>query len=270
VSRAAAWVALHAAVLLFGFAGLFGKWLVLSPLLIVLARTLIAAAALGLFRLAQPGACARFEWPLFGNGAVLAVHWVSFFVAIQVSDVATGLLGYASFPLFTLVLASAIDRSRITVRSWATAALVVAGLVLMVPEFSFDNRVVIGLAWGLLSGAAGDVAFWQNLCAAITLLPIAWLASAGPGSELMLGLREVALLLALGVLCTALAHTLFIAALRQVGAHTASVVAALEPVYGIALAFVLLGETPGPRVLAGGALIIVAAVVATGSTRARA
>ena len=69
--------------------------------------------------------------------------------------------------------------------------------------------------------------------------------------------------LVLGVLCTALAHTLFIAALRTVTAHTASVVAALEPVYGIALAFVLLGEVPGARTLAGGALIVGAAVVAT-------
>ena len=72
-----------------------------------------------------------------------------------------------------------------------------------------------------------------------------------------------ALLLALGLVCTALAHTLFIASLREVTARTASVVAALEPVYGIALAFVLLGERPDARVLAGGVLIVAAALVAT-------
>ena len=41
-------------------------------------------------------------------------------------------------------------------------------------------------------------------------------------------------------------------------AHTASVIAALEPVYGIALALALLGEVPGPRTLAGGVLIVAA------------
>ena len=41
-------VALHIAVALFGFAGLFGKWLALSPVAIVLGRTAIAAAALGI------------------------------------------------------------------------------------------------------------------------------------------------------------------------------------------------------------------------------
>ena len=39
------------AVALFGFAGLFGKWLALSPVAIVLGRTAIAAAALGILRL---------------------------------------------------------------------------------------------------------------------------------------------------------------------------------------------------------------------------
>lgn len=285
MSRAGAWLALHLAVLLFGFAGLFGKWLALSPLLIVFGRTSIAAAALGLLRLARPAPRARFEWQLLGNGGVLALHWVTFFAAIQVSDVATGLLGYATFPLFTLAFGRAIDRSPVSRRNWAMAALVVLGLVLMVPEFSFANRSVVGLCWGLASGATfalltvmnrrqsgrwppADLAFWQNLCAAASLVPAAWVAArALPGGSAVVGPREIALLLALGILCTALAHTLFIASLQQVGTHRASVVAALEPVYGIVLALALLGEMPTLRVVAGGALIVAAAVVATGRAR---
>jgi predicted dehydrogenase len=61
----------------------------------------------------------------------------------------------------------------------------------------------------------------------------------------------------------ALAHTLFIRSLRALSAHTASVVAALEPVYGIALALLLLGEMPPVRTLAGAVLIIGAALYAT-------
>ena len=75
--------------------------------------------------------------------------------------------------------------------------------------------------------------------------------------------RDIVLLLVLGIVCTALSHTLFIASLRRVTAHTASVVAALEPVYGIALAALLLNEIPTPRTLAGAALIIGAALHAT-------
>jgi drug/metabolite transporter (DMT)-like permease len=63
--------------------------------------------------------------------------------------------------------------------------------------------------------------------------------------------------------CTGLAHTLFIASMQRVSAHAASVVAALEPVYGIALAALLLHEIPGVRTLVGGALIVGAAVLAS-------
>jgi drug/metabolite transporter (DMT)-like permease len=67
----------------------------------------------------------------------------------------------------------------------------------------------------------------------------------------------------LGVFCTALAHTLFLASLRRVSAHTASIVAALEPVYGIALAAWLLHEIPTLRTLVGATMIVGAAVLAT-------
>ena len=277
MNRTLALLALHAAVLLFGFAGLFAKWLVLSPLLIVLARTAVAAGALGLVRLAVPSGRRAFALPLVANGAVLALHWASFFAAIQVSDVATGLLGYASFPLFALLLERPPGRTRWSAREAAVAGGVVAGLVLMVPEFSLSDRTVAGLLWGMVSGftfallavlnrrhaarrPAIDIAYWQNLCAALTLLPLAPLVLADAPA---VSGRDLALLLVLGLVCTALAHTLFIASLREVTARTASVVAALEPVYGIALAFVLLGERPGVRVLTGGALIVGAALVAT-------
>jgi drug/metabolite transporter (DMT)-like permease len=280
MNRALALLALHAAVLLFGFAGLFGKWLALSPLLIVFARTAVAAGALGLVRLAAPARRQAFALPLLANGAVLALHWVTFFIAIQVSDVATGLLGYASFPLFALLLERPPGRQRWSARDFAVALGVVIGLALMVPEFALANRTVVGLLWGVLSGftfallavlnrrqaahwPATDIAFWQNLCAALTLLPAVLIAVRGGPASVPIGGREIALLLVLGLVCTALAHTLFITSLREVTARTASVVAALEPVYGIALAFLLLDERPGARALLGGALIIAAALVAT-------
>jgi drug/metabolite transporter (DMT)-like permease len=276
VTTTAALVALHAAVALFGFAGLFGKWLALSPVAIVLGRTAIAAVALGIVRV-RTGERAAFDVRLVANGIVLALHWVSFFAAIQVSTVAVGLLGYASFPLFTLVVERMFLARRLRRREGATALLVTAGLVLLVPEFSVANPVVQGLAWGLVSGftfallvvmnrrwaatrTATDIAFWQNTIAALALLPFAW---ASPWALGTIGGREIMLLIVLGLACTALAHTLFIAALSHVTAHTASVIAALEPVYGIALAFALLGEVPTARTLGGGALIVAAAVNAT-------
>src|SRR2546428_488920 len=112
-SRALA--ALHLAVLLFGFAGLFGKWLPLPPVTIVFGRAAVASLVLALL---LPRAGERretrgsFEWKLAASGSLLALHWVAFFQAIQLASVAVGLLGFASFPLFVLLLEGAL-RSRI-------------------------------------------------------------------------------------------------------------------------------------------------------------
>jgi drug/metabolite transporter (DMT)-like permease len=72
----------------------------------------------------------------------------------------------------------------------------------------------------------------------------------------------VGLLIILGVFCTALAHALFINSLKSIRAQLAGVIAALEPVYGILFAFVLLGEKPSWTMLSGGALILASTTAA--------
>jgi hypothetical protein len=76
--------------------GLFGKWLPLSPVVIVLGRTTIAAIALGVVLL-RARRRAPFDVRLIANGVVLALHWLSFFAAIQASTVAVGLLALRAF-----------------------------------------------------------------------------------------------------------------------------------------------------------------------------
>jgi drug/metabolite transporter (DMT)-like permease len=277
-ARTRALVALHVAVLLFGFAGLFGKWLPLPAATIVFGRSAVAAVALALLLpLSGDGAArGRLEWKLAASGVLLALHWVAFFRAIQIASVAVGLLGFASFPLFVLLLEALLRQRPLRGREWVTAALVSGGLLLVAPEWRWENRVIQGLVWGIVSGLtfallavanrtlatrhpAGAIALWQTACAALCLLPLVALDPVLPDAHGLL------LLLLLGVVCTALAHTLFVRSLRALSAHTASVVTALEPVYGIALAFLLLGEMPSLRTLCGAALIIGAAIYATGS-----
>jgi drug/metabolite transporter (DMT)-like permease len=277
----AALVALHGAVALFGFAGLFGKWIAWDPAAIVLGRTVVAAAVLALVVAHRDGRLRAPAWALLPNGVILAVHWVAFFAAVQASTVAVGLLGFASFPLFTPVLERALLGEPLKARAWADGALVALGLALLVPEFTWASHVVRGLAWGVLSGftfallavrtrqlrvarAATDIALWQNAIAAACVAPFVLVHGVGAP----LTWQAVALVVVLGVLCTALAHSLFAASLAQVSAATASLIAALEPVYGIALAAWLLGEWPDARTLGGAGLLVAAAVVA--SRRARA
>lgn len=276
---------IHLAVFLFGFPGLFGKWLALPPVVIVIGRVLFACLALAAVMAARrlpfrikPG---RDLLLLAACGLVLAAHWTMFFKSVQVSSVAVGLLAYSSFPVFTAFLEPLMTRARWEPESLLYALLCVLGIALIVPRFDVSDAVVRGVLWGLGAGLtfsvlsildrglalrhpSVSVAFTQDLFAGICLIP----ASLGAG--LPRSGRDWALLAVLGIVCTAAAHTLFIDGLKGVGARTASVLSSLEPVYGIVLALVFLGERPSPRTVAGGAIVLAAALAATVRARRRA
>lgn len=273
---------IHLAVFLFGFPGLFGKWLAWPAVTIVFGRVLFAclalAAVMALGR-ASFRVTSRRDVLLLGLcGLVLAAHWTMFFKSIQVSTVAVGLLAYSSFPVFTAFLEPLLTKERWEPASLLYALVCVAGIALIVPGFDVSNAVVQGVVWGLGAGLSFSflavlnrglasrnssltVAFYQDLVAGLLLVPAIWRTGL-PRSG-----RDWALVAVLGIFCTALAHTLFIDGLKGAGARTASILSSLEPVYGILLALIFLGESPSLRTVSGGAIILAAALAATARAR---
>ena len=274
-------IEIHLAVLLFGLAGLFGKWLSFSPAVIVFGRVLFAGAALAAI-------LAVLRRPLFARrsrdlawfallGLLLAIHWASFFRSIQVSSVAVGLLSYSTFPFFTAFLEPLLLREKLERRPVLLSLACLAGVFLIIPRFTLSEAVLRGVLWGLLAGASFSlltilnrrlrrsydgmsIAFQQDVFAALFLAP---LVVVSPPS--WISPRDILLMAVLGLLCTACAHTLFINGLRSASARSASLISSLEPVYGVSLAFVFLKEVPSARTVLGG-LLILAAVLAVSFT----
>jgi len=263
----------NVAVLLFGLAGVLGKLSVLPAPLIVFGRAFFAALVLLPacwfqhipLRPKRP----RDGFLLIGQGVLLALHWTAFFQAINVSNVAIGLLSFSSFPLFTAALEPLLLHQRPSRIQIVAALLILPGIYLLVPSFTFQNQTTLGVMWGVLSGAAFAVlsvanrwlgqtysslmiSLYQDGIAAVVLLPALFLTATG--SFWMP--QELLILLILGVVCTALAHTLFIASLRNITAQSASLLASLEPVWGIVFGILLLRAIPTVSTLLGGAIIL--------------
>ncbi|MCO7568755.1 DMT family transporter [Pseudomonas chlororaphis] len=271
--------ALHIGALMFGLTGVFGKLAFASPAVIVFGRAAFAVLALaGFARLASATPwhkLAATDWRrLLLSGLLLAGHWVSFFVAVKVAGVAIATLGFASFPAFTVILEGLIFRERIRLNEMVLVVLVSVGLVLVTPDFDLASQATTGLLWAVGSGLlfallslnnrassgripAVQAALCQNLVVALCLLPV---AAPELGQVRAMDWLWISLL---GIFCTGLAHSLFVASLAVIKARTAAVVFALEPVYGITMAWLLFGENPTLRMLMGGALIIVAIVVSS-------
>lgn len=276
MSRRTAHFQLHSAALLVGVSALFGQSLNVSASTIVLGRAAFALLALSVICLClnmRPwrGVSGGTEAKLLTTGVALGGHWILFFLAVQTGGVAVATLGFASFPAFTALIERLVFGQRLGRTDSLILLLVSVGLILVTPSFDLRDGATQGLLWGVLSGAsyaaiavankhfASKVdglpsCWWQ--CLAISLLLLPWCLPELP----TVSARDWWQLAALGVLCTALAYSLFIASLRHVRTHTAAVVIAMEPIYAIAGAWLIFGSVPTSNMLLGGLLILGAVV----------
>lgn len=262
---------LHIAVMLFGLSAVLGRFTALPAVLVAGGRVLCSSALLLGLCLATRTRLAlatRRDLALaMGAGAVLAVHWTAFFQSVQMASVAVGTLTYATFPLFVTFLEPLVYREPLRPAAVGRAVLLVAGVLITVPAFSLQNRATAGVVCGMVSSLAYGVltlcnrrlsrryparlvCLYEQGTAAVLLLPAFFLVPA------VYTPRDLGAVAAIGFVCTALAHTLYVAAQKGVSAQTAGLVSGMETVYGILYALLLLGEAPTLRELAGGALIL--------------
>jgi len=267
-------VRLHLAVAGFGFAGVFGKLIGFGPAAIVAGRAAFAALAIALAlvlggragAILPRGGRERFGLCL---GLLLAVHWWTFFQAVQVATVGIALVSFSTAPILLLAM-EALRRRRWPGRRPALSSLLaLAGVLVMAPSLRWSDASVRGMAWGVASGGAyallillnrplvaegspWRLALWQNAVAALVLSPALVSLPRRPA------LGEWGLMALLGVVFTAGTHGLFLRSIRTVKAHLAVLTCTLEPAYGMVAAAVILGEWPAARTLLGAALIAAA------------
>ena len=273
LTRTQSLFAVHLVAVLFGATGVLGELITADPAFITWGRAAFAVVALALFGrllLTQPRSSlvSHGRWGmLLVSGIVLALHWVTFFISVKVGGVAIATLGFASFPAFITLIEWGLLREAVTRAEWIRLWLVSLGLLLITPSFELSNLGTEGLLWGLLSGAsfgvlavlnrrylsgvnAFAVAGLQNAVVFLVMSP--WVV----GSLLQISLVNWLWVAALGVLCTGLAHLLFVSSLRHLPARSAGLVVALEPIYAIAFAWWFFSQEPSLRTLLGAALII--------------
>lgn len=245
---------------------------------IVFGRAIFAAVAIALFVLLIKKQSLKVKksilLPLAFTGLVLAFHWGSFFYAIQVSSVAIGLITFATFPVFVSFLEPLFFKEKFHYQALLQALLIIVGIGFILPLQQLTTGDIDGVIWGMTSAmsfalltllnrkfvaktTAKTVAFYQNSCATICLLPIILLY------PITISSQQLSVIIILGVVFTAIAHTLFNHSLKVVKAQTASIAVSLEPIYGSIAAYILLGEQITLMMVIGGAIVISTNIWAT-------
>ena len=284
-----AYVQIHFCVLLWGATAILGKMITLPALPLVWWRLLLVVAALLLFPVVWRG-LRTMSWRLMGAyagiGVLVALHWLTFYGSIKLSNASVGATCIALATVFVAMIEPWVAHTRFSRRDLFLGAAVLPGVALVV------GGVPDGMRLGILVGAVsaflvaifgalnkrmvehGDpltvtaLELGAGLVALTLLVPLMPLVPGiGPafaGDTFALpGGRDLALLFVLSIACTLLPFALSLAALRHMSAFAQQLAVNLEPVYAIVLAILLLGEQREltPAFYAGVAIILAAVFV---------
>lgn len=258
-----AYLELHIAVFLFGFTAILGDLIQLSALLIVWWRVLLTSISLAfiirvgrLFRTLPRKKVLMF----MGIGVIVAVHWVTFYGAIKLSNASIGVVAMATTSFFTSLIEPMIMRQRVKWYELLLGLLIIPGIALIVN--STDLSMIRGLLVGLLSAFLAalfatlnkkfithsderSITFLEMGSAWLFLsivIPIYSLSYGMPMDFWPPSLIDWGYLLILALLCTTLAYVLALRSLQHLSAFASNLSINLEPVYGIVLAWILLNE----------------------------
>lgn len=254
---AVAHLQMHFCVLLWGFTAVLGKLISLPAPALVWWRMLIVTVLLallprtwrGLMRLTP-----RQRWTYAGIGVVVAVHWLSFYAAVKLSNASVTATCIALTPVFLALIDPLLGGRRFALRELLLGLAVVPGVALVVG--GTPTQMNLGLAVGVGSAALAALFGALNkrhvhgadplLLTAVELgagtLFITLLLPVLGGMPALPDARDTGLLLMLAVGCTLLPFTLSLVALRSLSAFAAVVALNLEPVYAILIGSVLLAE----------------------------
>jgi len=253
-------IKLHIAVFIWGFTGILGKFIALNEGLLVWYRLLITITSLGLFfyvtktNLQVEKTTAK---KMMLNGCIIALHWVFFYGSIKYSNVSVGLICLSTISFFTALLEPIITKTKFSITSIMLSLLGVAGIALV---FHFDNRYRLGIGIGLISAffsalfscynkknvatASTEAVMFYQLLGGIIFLSfiMPFYLKYFPSASLLPTLKDIVGLLVLSWVCTIVAMWLSLQALKKVTAFTQNLTLNLEPVYGVALAFIFYNE----------------------------
>ena len=105
---------LHSAVLLFGGTALFSKLISLPALDITVYRTAVAAIVLFIVLSLQKQKITLSSVKDYGIaillGAVVGIHWVTYFAGMQMAGVTIGIIAFFTYPVITVFLEPLLSR----------------------------------------------------------------------------------------------------------------------------------------------------------------
>ena len=272
-------------MLLISTSGAIGRYITIVPTTSIWVRSLLAAIILFCFcRISGFSFKIKRKADLINvliSGLFLGLHWTLYFYSLQYTNVAIAMLTLFTYPLFTAITEPVFYKTGWSVSQLAGSVIVLIGLYVLLPSTDLADNNVVGILLGIGSSLSytirnlilkpqinrynGSVLMTYQLIA-VTLLMIPF--------QLKINFTEVwefALPLAiLALFTTSMGHTLFLRSFKYFSLSMASILSSLQPIYGIIIALIFLGEIPELNSIIGGLLILGTVVITSLSLKTKA
>ena len=264
------------ATLFISTSGVLGRYIAMPTEVIIWFRAAIAMVPLYLYckykKIDLTIKSSKDYKPFFISGLLMAVHWVTYFYALKLSNVALGVLSLYTFPIIIALLEPLFLKVKFDPIYILLGLMVLTGLFILTPEFNIESTQVKGILYGVFSAFCYAVRvlilkqhvakyngtmlmFYQTVIITILLLPTLFFMDISGFKS------QFPYLLLLAFLTTAIGHSLMLHSLKFFSASTASIISSLQPIFGIILAFFFLQEIPTMPTFWGGSLILLTVVI---------
>ncbi len=273
---------LHLIVFIWGFTAVLGALISIPADEIVWYRMLMASVFLG-FYIGFSKKSFRITWTsllqLTLVGLLIALHWIFFFHAIHVSNVSITLSVFSLGAFLASLLEPLFyGRKVLWYEVFFGIIILVALSVIMQVEMGYLKgmiyafvSIVLGVLFTLFNGKliqkhdSAVITFYEFLAGVLFISCYFVFQNKFTFDFFNVSLTNWSLLFLLSSICTAYAFTASVKVMKQLSPYTVMLTTNLEPVYGIILAFFIIGEKEKMSVsFYGGALLIIAVVILNG------
>ncbi len=250
---------LHFIVFIWGFTAILGALISIDAIPLVWYRMLIAVACIVVYFLIKKKSfkiTSKAALSFFISGLIIAVHWITFFKAIKVSNVSVALVTMSTGAFFASLIEPFFFKRKINLVEMILGSLVILGLYII---FNFESDYTMGIIYALISAflsalfavlnglyikkyEADTISLYQLLFGVLGIT--VFLAATGQftPSFFVLKASDWVYLTILGSICTAYAFIVSVKVMKYLSPYTVMLTINLEPIYAIVLALIIFKE----------------------------
>ena len=251
---------LHFLVFIAGFTAILGELIVNPSEIIVWHRMLIASILTAFFMLITKRSF-KINLKLLLKysvlGLIIALHWITFFEAIEQSNISLTLAMFSTAAFFTSILEPLLFKRKVIIYEVVLGFVVIAGVsIIFNAEFKYLYGIILGIfsalfasLFSVLNGImikndnAIKISFYEFISGVIFITIYIFFSS--DFSDLyiddFLSLNYLYIFL-LGTICTAYAFIASVYLLKFISPYSVVLTYNLEPIYGIILALIFFGN----------------------------